>query len=209
MIQIIQAQNLHLIDLQQKFGLQLAEEDQFFTEWLDDLPEITEFEKQVLDRAKVNYHSLVQRREISENMVKMVLVSYLLDLADFYRLPFDIKDEKSLDISVEDQEQIVRGRLDIMVLKYDFWLLIIESKNAGLSLLNGIPQALAYMLANPQSEKPVFGLVTNGEDFVFIKLTKQNTPRYALSDQFTLLKRENELYRVLSVMKKLGQLLRQ
>lgn len=207
MVQVIQAQKLNIIDLEQKFSLQLADENQFFTEWFDALPEITDIEKQVLDRAKVNYLSLVKRREISENMVKMVVVSPLLDLADFYRLPFDIKDEKSIDISVESRDEIVRGRLDILVFKYHFWLLAIESKNAGLSLLNGIPQALSYMLANPYPEQPVFGLVTNGSELIFIKLTNQDTPKYALSEPFTLLRRENDLYRVLSVLKKLGQIL--
>lgn len=207
MVQVIQVQKLNIIDLEQKFSLKLADENQFFTEWFDALPEITDIEKQVLDRAKLNYLSLVKRREISENMVKMVVVSPLLDLADFYRLPFDIKDEKSIDISVESRDEIVRGRLDILVFKYHFWLLAIESKNAGLSLLNGIPQALAYMLANPYPEQPVFGLVTNGSELIFIKLTNQDTPKYALSEPFTLLRRENDLYRVLSVLKKLGQIL--
>lgn len=207
MIQVIQAQKLNIIDLKAKFSLTLADDDQFFTEWFDELPEITALEKQVLDRAKVNYLSLVERREISENMVKMVVVSPLLDLAEFYRLPFDIRDEKSIEVSVEDRDEIVRGRLDILVFKYHFWLLAIESKNAGLSLLNGIPQALAYMLANPYPEQPVFGLVTNGSELIFIKLTKQDTPKYALSEPFTLLRRENDLYRVLSVLKKLSQVL--
>lgn len=70
-------------------------------------------------------------------------------------------------------------------------------------------QCLAYMLNNPQSEQPIFGLLSNGDDFVFIKLTQASTPQYALSDQFTLWKRENELYKVLSILKKLGQLINQ
>jgi hypothetical protein len=42
---------------------------------------------------------------------------------------------------------------------------------------------------------------------IFIKLIQQETPQYALSDEFSLLRRENELYRVLSILKKLGQIL--
>ncbi|MEQ8973465.1 MAG: hypothetical protein RIE73_24055 [Coleofasciculus sp. C1-SOL-03] len=42
---------------------------------------------------------------------------------------------------------------------------------------------------------------------VFIKLSQQNTPKYALSEPFSLLKRENELYTVLSILKKLSQLM--
>ena len=209
MVQVIQAQNINIVYLEEKFGLRLTESDQFFTEWLDNLPGITDLEKQYLDRVKTNYLSLVKRRPISEEMVKMVVLSPLLDLADFYRPPFYVETENSIEIALEDEGEIVRGRIDVMVLKHQFWLLVIESKQSGFSLLTAIPQALAYMLANPTPERPAFGLVTNGDDFQFIKLTKQDTPQYALSDKFTLSKRENELYKVLSILKKLSQILSQ
>jgi len=63
------------------------------------------------------------------------------------------------------------------------------------------------MLANPHTEKPVFGLVTNGTDFIFLKLIQVNQPKYALSDQFCLLKRENALYQVLRIFKRISQVL--
>ncbi len=46
----------------------------------------------------------------------------------------------------------------------------------------------------------------NGEDFQFIKLIKQDKAViYALSDRFTLYRRENELYKILQILMKLGQ----
>ncbi len=87
------------------------------------------------------------------------------------------------------------------------WILVIESKRSRFSLEVGLPQALAYMLSNPNSEKPSFGLVTNGSNFTFLKLTKQGTPQYALSDEFSLLNRRNDLYTVLSILKRLGNLM--
>jgi predicted type IV restriction endonuclease len=140
-------------------------------------------------------------------MVKMVVVEHLLDLANFYSHPFDVKDEKSVELVVEDEEVIIRGRLDFLVLKNQLWLAIIESKKAGISLRPAIPQALAYMINNPQPERPIFALLTNGDHFLFIKLTQQDTPQYALSDEFSLMRRENELYTVLSILKKLSQII--
>jgi hypothetical protein len=207
MVQLIPAQDVTLSQLTELFGLTITCDDQLFTEWLENLPKLTNQEREQLDRVKNNYISLVNRHALSENMVKMVVLEHLLDLADFYRLPFDVKDEKSVEISVPDEDKIIRGRLDFLVFKNQLWLAIIESKNAAISLRGAIPQCLAYMLNNPQPQRPIFGLLTNGDDFVFIKLTQANTPQYALSDKFTLWQQGNELYKVLSILKKLGQLI--
>jgi hypothetical protein len=61
------------------------------------------------------------------------------------------------------------------------------------------------MLDNPDPEKPIFGLVTNGSNFIFIKLIKQERLLYALSDEFTL-RRANDLYIVLKILKQFGHL---
>lgn len=207
MVQVTQAQNVNLIYLKEKFGLQRTDNEQFFTEWFENLPDINDWEKQYLDRVKTNYLSLIERRAILEEMVKMVVLAPLLDLTGFYRSPFDVETEQSVEIALEDEGEIVKGRIDVLVLQRQLWLLVIESKNAGFSLLTAIPQALAYMLGNPNPERPAFGLVINGSDFIFLKMNKQNQPQYTMSEQFTLLKQENELYKVLSILKKLGQIL--
>ncbi|NJM69691.1 MAG: restriction endonuclease subunit R [Scytonema sp. RU_4_4] len=209
MIQVIQAQNVTLAYLEERFGLQQAENEDFFIEWFDSLPEITDLEKQSLDKVKYHFLRLVKRPPLLEEAVKLVVLSPLLSLAGFYDEPFFLKSEQSIEISLEDEGEIVRGRIDVLVIKQQFWLLVIESKNAGFSLMTAIPQALAYMFSNPNPEQPTFGLVLNGSHFTFLKLTKQDTPKYALSDEFTLLKRENELYKVLSILKKLSQILSQ
>jgi hypothetical protein len=58
MVETIQARDITLHDLETKFGLTHVENDQFFREWQDDLPEISDLEKQRLDR--VNWVLLPQ-----------------------------------------------------------------------------------------------------------------------------------------------------
>ena len=196
MVQTIQATNINLYDLKMKFGLQQVDNEQFFREWVDDLPQLTDLEKQQLDRVKASYFNLVERPML-ESTVKMVVLSPLLDMANFYLSPFSITAEEEVQISAEDDGTIVRGRIDVLVIQNQLWILVIESKRAGFSLEEVIPQALAYMLANPDASKPTFGIVTNGSHFIFIKLSKQDTPQYALSYEFSLRRPGNELYSVL------------
>ncbi|KHG41724.1 MAG: restriction endonuclease subunit R [Aphanizomenon flos-aquae KM1D3_PB] len=207
MVQFIQAQNIGIAYLEARFDLEQTDNDGFFTEWLENLPEISDLEKQYLDRVKLHFLRLVKHPPLSEETVKLVVLSPLLSLAGFYDEPFLIRSESSIEIAVEDQEEVIKGRIDVLVIQQQLWLLVIESKKPAFSLLEAIPQALTYMLANPQPTRPVFGLVMNGSDFIFIKLSQINQPQYALSDQFTLLKRENELYQVFRILKKLGQIL--
>ena len=203
MVHIISAQNATLHDLRTKFNLQYTENNQFFREWQDNLPENNESEKQSLARIKSNYLNLIEYPPMLENAVKMVVLSPLLDLAGFYQRPFRISTEKQVEIVSEDDGTIVKGKIDVLVLQEELWILVIEAKKAEFSLEPGIPQALAYMLDHPHPEKPIFGLVTNGSNFIFIKLIKQSQPLYALSDEFTL-RRSNDLDSVLRVLKQLG-----
>lgn len=206
MVQTLQASKVSLEYLREKFNLQRSTDRNFFTEWLTELPELTEGEKQALDKIKNNYIYLAERREMLESIVKMVVLSPLLELAGFYQPPFEIDGEPSVQIFVEAEDEIVKGNIDILILQDRVWILAIESKRNALSLELGIPQALVYLLANPNTEKPSFGLVTNGSHSIFLKLSKQGTPQYAISDDFSLLRRQNELYSVLSILKRLGSL---
>ena len=205
MAQTIQARDLTLHDVKVKFDLRLAEDDQFFREWREDLPELSDVEKRSLDQVKADYLYLAEYPML-ESIVKMVVLSPLLALAGFYRPPFRVTAETPVEISAEDEGENVQGRIDVLVLQNQLWVLVIEAKKSQFSLEPAIPQALAYMMANPNPDRPAFGFVTNGSTFIFIKLTKQDTPQYALSDEFTL-RRENDLYKVLSVLKQLGALL--
>ncbi|QFS48082.1 type I restriction enzyme HsdR N-terminal domain-containing protein [Nostoc sphaeroides] len=206
MVQVIQGKDITLAQLIDEFGLHLADDELFFSEWQQDLPELSDLEKQSLNEVKAEYLHL-SKYSILEPVVKMVVLSPLLRLAGFYQPPFYIASEQEVRIYSEDEGTIIRGRIDILVFHPPFWVLVIEAKRADYSLVVAIPQALAYMLADATSAKPVFGFVTNGSEFQFIKLTKQVTPRYALS--YTLsLNRRDDLYTVVKVLKHLAGLIR-
>ncbi len=204
---IIQANTLSLYDLQKKFGLQMVKDESFFPEWMEGLPSVTDSEAQALDRVKECYLHLNQRSILLEDLVKMVVLSRLLDLAGFYLPPFEIATEYSVELAVKNRDEVLKGRLDVLVLQSQLWVLAIESKQTKFDVTLAIPQALSYMLMSPPITNPVFGAVTNGREFIFIKLDKTEPPHYALSDAFALSNRRNELYDVLAVLKKLGALI--
>lgn len=206
MVQTIQARNVTMYDWETHFKIEWVEDDQFFREWQDNLPEISEAEKQRLDRVKASYRNLLKHPPLLENTVKMVVLSPFLDLADFYLAPFHVTSEKSVEIIDEDEGIIVRGQLDVLALFQEFWVVVIESKKAAFSLDVGIPQLLAYMLANLSADRPTYGLLMNGSSFLFVKLVKRETPQYAFSRWFSMFNPGNDLYSVLSILKRLGQL---
>jgi hypothetical protein len=206
MVQTLPAQTITLHDLTEKFGLQFSEDPQFFPEWQENLPEISEAEKQQLNRVKASYSNLLQDPPLLENTVKMVVLSPLLDLAGFYLPPFRIRSEKQIEIFLEDQGIIIKGQIDVLALCGQIWVVVIESKQAAFSLEIGRSQLLSYMLANPQRDRSTYGLILNGSSFRFLKLIQKATPQYAVSRIFDLFNPGNDLEQVLLVLKRLAQL---
>ncbi len=204
-MQTIPATKITLRELKQIFGLQQAQESTFFPEWLEAHADLSETEQRLLERVKANFGELMEDPPMLENSVKMVVLAPLLDLAGFYYKPFRIEPETSVDLEIEDDGLIIRGRIDVLVLKNRFWLLVIESKRSDFAVTRAIPQALAYMLGNPETTQPTFGMITNGNEFLFLKCDHQPTAEYANSRLFSLVNSNNELYTVLQVLKRLGE----
>jgi hypothetical protein len=201
MTQSIAVRKVKLHDLKIRFGLQQTQDEAFFSEWLTGLPDLTEVERYALDRIKRNYLYLLEY-PVMESIVKMVVLSPLLDLAGFYEPPFRVDGETDIQVSAEDEGENIQSCIDVLVIQEGFWVTVIEAKNAEFSITKAIPQALAYMLATPDLEKPAFGLVLNGSEFLFLKLVRDNVPQYARSNLLSLLNRGNDLYTVLRVLKR-------
>jgi hypothetical protein len=206
MVQVLQARDATLRDLIDRFGLQRVQDSQFFHEWQESLPEITELERQYLDKVKAGYLNLIEYPPLLEKTIQFSIVSPILFLADFFLPPFHVCAEESIEISDEDEEVSIRGQIDILLLKERFWLLVIESKRAFFSIEAGLAQLLAYMLANPQKDQPGFGMITTGGSFTFVKLIYGNEPQYNTSKIFELRNPGNELYDVFQILKRISQL---
>jgi Type I restriction enzyme R protein N terminus (HSDR_N) len=205
MVQAIPATEVTLRELKQAFGLQMAQDPNFFTEWSEAHAALSEAEQQLLDRVKANFLELMEDPPMLENSVKMVVLAPLLDLAGFYHKPFRIETETSVAVELEDEGLVIRGRIDVLVLKNRLWLLVIESKRSDFAVTRAIPQALAYLLGNTDIAQPTFGMITNGNEFLFLKATHQPNAEYANSRLFSLVNPSNDLYVVLQVLKRLGE----
>ncbi len=182
---------LSLADVREKLGLQVSLDQEFFVEWRQDLPDLTAFEVQQVDRLQARFAAHRDglrpteghRGTVAEGAVDKLLLSPLLDLVGFYELEFGIQTEKAVEFAVKDGDEVLRGRMDTLIVRDDFWVLVIEAKRTIMSAL-AVPQALAYMMCSPHPDRPAYGLVSNGEEFIFLKVVAEPTPLYSTSKLF-------------------------
>lgn len=198
----------NLNEAHDKFNLSQTADTQFFTEWFEDLPEITDSEKEFLNRLKNRYLYYAADGEITEGTIDRIMVSPLLDLIGLFDLPFKIRGERFVKVEIDNGDTVLEGFIDAVVVQNQFWVVVIEEKRFNVNVLQALPQTLAYMMANPNSEMPGFGMITTGDDYIFIKLNQQ-VRQYALSNKFTAISRDenNNLFRVLRVIKRITGLL--
>lgn len=194
--------NLH--EVHTTFHLSPTDDPDFFPEWRTDLPALTAADCALLDRLRDRYRYYQAGGAITESTVSLiiVIVAPLLELLGLYDPPYWIRGEKYIKIEIEDGDRRLEGLIDVLILRERVWLVVLETKRYGFSVMQALPQTLAYMMANPE-QRSLFGLITTGEDYLFIKLDPQQR-RYDWSDKFTLsLRRENQLYRVVQILKRL------
>ncbi len=187
-----------------RLNLQRSPGPHFFGEWLEGLPALTTQEEASLDRIKAIYAYQRADGVLAEGTINLLLISPLLYLAGLCDPPFKIRAEVPVKIELTDGDAILQGRIDTLILQQQLWIVVVESKRTTFPCLDAVPQALAYMMATPHPDRPSFGLVTNGDQFIFLKAVKTPTPQYDLSDDFSLFsRRRNELGEVLQILKRL------
>ncbi|WP_413173786.1 type I restriction endonuclease [Anabaena azotica] len=193
-----------IAEAEKRFGLTRSESQDFFTEWHDQLPEINSNDRTNLEILWNRYIYHRSSGHLLESTVMLLLVSPLLTVAGLYDPPFRIKAEESVQITVADSEETLQGRIDVLVLKDRLWIIVLESKKTMLSVWSALPQTLAYLMASPNTDLPTFGMFTNGDDIVFVKLDNQ---QYAMSRVFAPLTTQSELESACSVLRRIAETL--
>jgi hypothetical protein len=116
---------------------------------------------------------------------------------------YKIASEKFVRIEIENGDTILEGLIDVLVVQEQLWIVLIESKRYGFSVMQALPQTLTYMVSHERRDQPTFGMITTGEDYLFVKLDLESR-QYDVSDKFTLTtRRENQLYTVAQIIKQL------
>ncbi|MBE9008980.1 type I restriction endonuclease subunit R [Pseudanabaenaceae cyanobacterium LEGE 13415] len=194
-----------LDEAERRFNLARTEDETLFLEWQTDLPEISATEQADLDQLRRRYLYQRSTGQLLEGTVTLLLTSPLLAIAGFYDPPFRVRAEESVLLTINDGEEVLQGRIDVLVLLNQLWVVVLESKKTALSVWTALPQTLAYLIANPQPQRSSFGLLTNGDDILFVKLVQRESRLYAVSRVFAPFTSGRELFEVLRILKKLGQ----
>jgi hypothetical protein len=209
MATIFQANTLTLADVIDRFSLQEVTDASFFPEYCEPLPDLSDEAKRWLDKVQADFLSIT-RYSLQEEIIKLMVLAPILSIADLSRYPFIPKSEQSIDIEIpaDDQEtDVIRGRIDILVLHQRLWAVLVEAKRHQLNVWEGLPQALTYMMASPNGTEPNYALVLNGTDFLFVKLLKQgDTAQYAVSRLFSMRNQGQDFYDVVRMLNKFREL---
>jgi hypothetical protein len=202
---VFNASEVTLADLHDRLGLVRVQSEDFFPEWLGEGGELTDWDRLFLDRVRQNFLDQLSTRLMIEETVKLVVVSPLLDVAGFYRSPYGIESEVPVQVAMTvPEEGLLQGRIDTLVVRQRLWIAAVESKRMQLSIHCGVAQVLSYLVGMPEGQAVGFGMVTNGSEFLFVKVDRGVGLRYDLSNVFSLVNRGNDLYRVVGVLKRLG-----
>lgn len=194
-----------LSDLQTRCNLHQAEDENFFNEWLTDLPQLSPQEQSGVTRIKQRYDYHRVDGLLLEGTINLLVVSPLLELAGFLDSPYRIRSPYGITLEIEEPEETIRGFIDVLVVQEKLWIFVVESKRNSIPVVTAIPQLLAYMLTTPHRDKSVFGMATNGDEFIFIKISITDKPHYDVSRTFSLFPRRHELAEVLQILKRLGK----
>ncbi|MBE8967852.1 restriction endonuclease subunit R [Nostocales cyanobacterium LEGE 12452] len=182
---IVEASSLSLNDVHRFLKLEKLSNGSF-TDFLR-LEPLSDFEQQDLLRIRNDFDRYLSAGKISEGLVKFLTIAPLMRLSGFYDVPIRLTMEDSIAIAVEDEDKRITGRMDILAINNPqgniappFWVLVIETKNSSVNVIEGLPQLLTYAFKSLEQQPSVWGLVTNGQLYQFVYLRHDNQSTYEL-----------------------------
>lgn len=210
---ILKAKDLTMREVHQLLNIQERVTNNSLTTFLP-LEPLTEFEQQELGQIREDFREYLSTEKVSEGLVKALTTFPLLRLAGFYHAPIKISLEENIaEINIEDEDKIITGRLYILCVNKEqpkntdipFWVLVIETKNSGVTTYMGLPQLLTYAYESLTHQATVWGLVTNGIHYQFVYLQQGNTPTYQIMPELNLMNPDASI-QLLQVLKAICKL---
>jgi predicted type IV restriction endonuclease len=176
MANVLDASSLTLPEVIDRLQLEISFEDDFSV-YLK-LDALTAREATQIAELRQNWQRYYLQGKISENQVKVAALSPLLWMSGYLSDPtLQVSMEEAIEeIVVEDGESVIRGRMDLWVGRQvagdrvPLCVLIVEAKNSAISPAVGLPQLLTYAGTLMERQGFVWGLVSNGLDYVFVRL---------------------------------------
>jgi hypothetical protein len=174
------------------------------------LEPLTTFEQQELEQIRNDFLRYLSAGKVSEGQVKFLVLAPLMRLAGFYQLPLEISLEEDIaDLVIQDEDIVINGRIDILTVEKmqnpGFWVLVIEAKNSAVDVFAGLPQLLTYVFNQLKHQSTVWGLVTNGRNYLFCQISQDNPSIYRLLPELSLSDPER-LVELLQVLKAIAKL---
>ena len=199
MTQNLEASQLSLNDVRRLLKLQELE-GEGFSDFFS-LEPLTESEQQELLKLRNDFRRYLSAGKVSEELVKFLVLSPLMRLAGFFDISIVLTMENSIPIEVEDEDTLIKGRLDILAVNQpdaeigatQFWILVVEAKNSAIAPLAGLPQLLTYTYKSLQQQSSVWGLTTNGESYRFVRVTRGNPCTYQILPELNLIDTERSI----------------
>lgn len=199
MTQNLEASQLSLNDLRHLLKLEELE-GEGFTDFFSMEP-LTESEQQELLKLRNDFRRYLSAGKVSEELIKFLVLSPLMRLAGFFDIPIVLTMEDSIPIEVEDEDTLIKGRLDILAVNQpdaeigatQFWILVVEAKNSAIDPWAGLPQLLTYAYKSLQQQSSVWGLTTNGRNYQFVRVTRGNPCTYQILPELNLIDTERSI----------------
>lgn len=210
----LKTSKLTLADVQRHLNFQEKLEDVSFTELLT-LETVSDAEKLELVQIRNDFRPYLMEDKASEGQVKVLTLFPLLRLAGFYRYPIKIRVEEGIDnIILVDEDKTISGWFDIVTVNNSiatvndipFWILVIEAKESGIEVRQGLPQLLTYAYNSLERQPSVWGLATNGLQYMFVYLRQETNPTYQIMPELNLMYPESAI-NLLQILKAMGQLI--